>query len=68
MQTNNKPLKNKSNFILSIFSFLIPLFIWCIVSYVPMVWHPPVQITDPGAVNAFQIGDRIEKADYYQAA
>ncbi|WP_278932266.1 ABC transporter permease [Moraxella osloensis] len=68
MQSKNNPLKNKSNFILSIFSFLIPLFIWCIVSYVPMVWHPQVLITDPGAVNAFQIGDRIAKADYYQAA
>ena len=68
MQTNNNLLKNNSNFIFSIFSFLIPLFVWCIVSYVPFIWHPQVQITDPGATKSFQIGDRINKADYFNVA
>jgi NitT/TauT family transport system permease protein len=29
-------------------SFLIPLLIWCALSYVPFIWHPMVRVTDPG--------------------
>jgi len=29
-------------------SFLVPLAIWCAVSYVPFIWHPMVRVTDPG--------------------
>jgi len=42
-------------------SFLIPLAIWAIVSYVPMVWHPLVRITDPGGVGYFTRDALVEK-------
>jgi len=28
-------------------SFIVPLLIWCAVSYLPFVWHPMVRVTDP---------------------
>ena len=31
-------------------SFLVPLLLWCAVSYVPFVWHPMVRVTDPGDI------------------
>jgi NitT/TauT family transport system permease protein len=34
--------------LLSILAFAIPLGIWCVVSYVPFIWHPLVFVTDPG--------------------
>ena len=32
-------------------SFVVPLALWCAVSYVPFVWHPMVRVTDPGDVD-----------------
>jgi NitT/TauT family transport system permease protein len=29
-------------------SFLVPLLLWCAVSYVPFIWHPMVRVSDPG--------------------
>ena len=34
-------------------SFLLPLAVWCTVSYVPWIWHPNVRITAPGDVDYF---------------
>ena len=34
------------------FSFVLPILAWCMVSYVPFVWHPQVFITNPGSVTA----------------
>jgi len=41
-------------------SFMLPLFIWCLFSYVPWLWHPKVEITDPGAVSYFQKGMLVD--------
>lgn len=43
-------------------SFLLPLLVWCLVSYVPFVWHPKVQITEVGGVDYFQVGMLVDKA------
>lgn len=29
-------------------AFVMPLWLWCVVSYVPLVWHPLVHVTDAG--------------------
>lgn len=42
-------------------SFLVPLVVWCVVSYVPVVWHPLVRITDPGAVSYFETDGLVPK-------
>lgn len=43
-------------------SFLLPLLIWCAVSYVPFIWHPMVMIQQPGDVDYFQVDMLIDKA------
>lgn len=41
-------------------SFLLPLILWSLVSYVPFFWHPNVQITEPGAVSYFKPGMQVK--------
>lgn len=47
-------------------SFLLPLTLWALVSYVPFIWHPDMEITDPGGVDYFQTGMLIDKATFRQ--
>src|SRR5690606_11107902 len=42
-------------------SFLLPLQVWALVSYVPFLWHPEVLISDPGGVSYFKEGMRIDR-------
>ena len=48
--------------LLAIGSFLLPLLVWCVVSYAPFVWHPKVLVTDPGGVDYFQVDMLVDKA------
>ena len=48
--------------ILGLGSFLLPLLVWCLVSYVPFVWHPKVIVESPGGVDYFQVGMLVDKA------
>ena len=54
--------------ILGIGSFLLPLLLWCMVSYVPFIWHPKVQVTEPGGVDYFQVGMVLDKAQFQDEA
>jgi NitT/TauT family transport system permease protein len=45
-------------------SFLLPLLVWCLVSYVPFVWHPMVLVSNPGGVDYFQNGMLVDKVVY----
>jgi NitT/TauT family transport system permease protein len=45
----------------AVLSFLLPLLAWCVVSYVPFIWHPFVQVQNPGSVAYFTEGMLIEK-------
>lgn len=49
---------------LGVGSFLLPLLVWCLVSYVPFVWHPMVLVSNPGDVDYFQVGMLVDKAIY----
>jgi len=44
-------------------SFLLPLALWSIVSYVPFVWHPMLRITDPGDIDWVATGELAPRAD-----
>lgn len=46
---------------LAFLSFLLPLLLWCAVSYLPFVWHPLVLISDPGEVSYLQKGMRLDR-------
>lgn len=43
------PPTPRARTVLGILSFVIPIAIWCAVSYVPFIWHPLVEVTDPGS-------------------
>ena len=45
-------------------SFLLPLLVWCLVSYAPFVWHPKVEIIEPGGIDYFQVGMLVDQAQF----
>ncbi|MFO8025227.1 ABC transporter permease [Thiohalophilus sp.] len=45
----------------AVMSFLIPLLLWSLVSYVPFIWHPKVEITDPGSVSYLKQGMLLDR-------
>ena len=55
-----KELPPKSRFFMTVMSFLMPILLWCLVSYVPWIWHPKVEISDPGAVSYFKQGMLVD--------
>jgi NitT/TauT family transport system permease protein len=59
-----RPLSPGARLTLGVLSFVLPVAFWCIVSYVPFVWHPQVEITDAGAIDYLQVGMRMNKADF----
>ena len=52
----------RKRMLLGIGSFLLPLLVWGLVSYVPFVWHPKVHVIDPGGVDYFQVDMLVDKA------
>jgi NitT/TauT family transport system permease protein len=58
-------LSRRARMFLALASILVPLGLWSAVSYVPFIWHPDMLISDPGDVDYFQTGMRIDKATFY---
>ncbi|ABE50125.1 ABC transporter permease [Methylobacillus flagellatus] len=52
--------------LLTIASFLLPLLVWAVVSYVPVIWHPMVKIAAPGDVDYFQVDMLVKKQVFHQ--
>jgi NitT/TauT family transport system permease protein len=48
-----KELSGERTRVLAALSFILPLAIWCLVSYLPFVWHPLVKVESPGSVGYF---------------
>lgn len=61
-----KPLPKRWNGVLFICSFLVPILIWCAVSYVPFLWHPMVKITNPGGVKYFKQEMLVTKENFHK--
>ena len=60
----HRPLSARARLLIGIASFVLPVLIWCVVSYVPWVWHPQVLITDPGSVSYLDLGAHLARADF----
>ncbi|HVU05581.1 MAG TPA: ABC transporter permease [Polyangiaceae bacterium] len=51
-------------------AFLLPLALWCIVSYVPAIWHPLVLVSDagdtnvPGKYSYIEAGQRVDVEEF----
>jgi len=59
-----KKLDSKQRIYVSILSFLVPVIIWSLISYVPFIWHPKVEVTVPGDVVYFTQGMLIDRDDF----
>jgi len=57
------PMRPRRATILKCGAFALPVALWCLVSYVPFIWHPDVRITDPGDLN-FKEGQTLPLADF----
>ena len=57
-------LSTKRERALTALSFLLPLLLWAAVSYTPFIWHPNIEITEPGSVSYSQEGMQIERAAF----
>lgn len=53
---------------LTVASFLLPLLVWCAVSYIPWIWHPLVRVTEPGGVDYFRKGALVPRHQFVQAS
>lgn len=56
-----RELKPRTRTTVMIMSFILPLIIWSLVSYVPFIWHPKVEITQPGDVGYFTKGMLVDR-------
>lgn len=59
-----RPLSPRMRYTIGTLSFFLPILLWCIVSYVPAVWHPQIRITDPGSAAYLQVDMQMSKADF----
>ena len=48
--------------IVIVMSFILPLTLWSLVSYVPFIWHPKVEVTEPGDAGYFTQGMLVDQA------
>jgi NitT/TauT family transport system permease protein len=59
-----KELTPRPRLALAVLSFALPLLLWCAVSYVPWLWHPMMEITNPGDVEYFRSGQLVERETF----
>jgi NitT/TauT family transport system permease protein len=57
-----RPLSARRHGSLATASFLLPLLLWSVLSYVPFLWHPFVKVTDPGGLEDYPAGTLLERA------
>ncbi len=59
-----RPLTRRRHGALTLLSFLLPLGLWAAVSYLPFLWHPLVEVTNPGDVAWMEPGMRVPRAAF----
>ncbi|MDB4973332.1 MAG: binding-protein-dependent transport system inner rane component [Myxococcaceae bacterium] len=61
-----EPLPPATRVLCTALAFLLPLGLWALVSYVPFIWHPQVQVSDAGdssvagTYDFVTVGERVE--------
>ena len=45
-------------------AFILPLLAWCVVSYVPFVWHPQIRIISEGDSERYEPGQQMNRAGF----
>ena len=59
-----KDLPPRWRLLLACLSFVLPLALWSLVSYLPFVWHPLVRVTSAGDVEYFSTDMEVPRADF----
>ena len=59
-----RPLTRRRRVALTLLSFLLPLGLWAAVSYLPFLWHPLVEVTNPGDVAWMEPGMRVPRTAF----
>jgi NitT/TauT family transport system permease protein len=59
-----RPLSPRAKLTIGILSFVMPVGVWSLVSYVPQIWHPQIMITDPGSVSYLDVGAHLARDAY----
>ena len=57
-------LSPRARSLLGVFSFVLPILLWSVVSYVPFIWHPQILISTPGDVGYLKPGMRVSKSAF----
>ena len=45
---------------LAVLSFVVPLLGWCLISYVPFIWHPMMRVERSGDASWFSYGELVD--------
>ncbi|WP_018954950.1 ABC transporter permease [Thioalkalivibrio sulfidiphilus] len=61
-----KELSSRRRTFLAVMSFVLPLLVWSLFSYVPFIWHPQVEIIEAGEVDYFRTGMLVDRAIFEQ--
>jgi NitT/TauT family transport system permease protein len=57
-------LPRRRKVLLTVLSFLLPLTLWCALSYIPALWHPLVHVTSVGSVDYFVTDMDVPRATF----
>jgi NitT/TauT family transport system permease protein len=60
-----RPLAQGPRTVLHVLSFVLPLVAWCVVSYVPGVFHPKMRVLDAGDSLVCAPGELVER-DFFE--
>ncbi|KAF0093595.1 MAG: NitT/TauT family transport system permease protein [Puniceicoccaceae bacterium 5H] len=67
-----KPLPGERRLLLTVLSFVLPLALWCLVSYVPFIWHPDIKLTvaadREGVTTVYTAGDHVARSYFDEYA
>jgi NitT/TauT family transport system permease protein len=56
-----KTMGSRPRLLIAALSFILPLVVWALVSYVPFIWHPMMRVVDPGGVDYFRADMLVER-------
>lgn len=60
-----RDLPQRRRMALTLVSFLLPVLLWCLVSYVPWIWHPDVKLElsaeRDGVTTVYTAGDHVSR-------
>ena len=56
-----RPLPPVRSAALGLLAFALPLGVWALFSYAPFLWHPMVLVEEPGDVDYFAAGMRVDR-------